>query len=86
MSTIKTTLEMPSALFRRAKATAATRGQTLKQLVTSALDRELRLSEPGTAKAGASVVRTVRKLAAENAAKWLTGHGAVDAVREQRRG
>ena len=32
---MKTTLEMPNELFRRAKATAAQRGQSLKQLVRS---------------------------------------------------
>lgn len=33
---MKTTLEMPDDLFRRAKATAAKRAQSLKQLVTAA--------------------------------------------------
>ena len=34
---MKTTLDIPEALFRRAKSTAAQRGQTLKGLVTEAL-------------------------------------------------
>ncbi len=38
---MKTTLEIPDPLFRRAKATAAERGQTLKQLVTEALRDKL---------------------------------------------
>ncbi|TDI40337.1 MAG: hypothetical protein E2P02_17195 [Acidobacteria bacterium] len=38
---MKTTLEIPDRLFRRAKATAAERGQTLKQLVTEALQEKL---------------------------------------------
>jgi hypothetical protein len=38
---VKTTLEIPDPLFRRAKATAAERGQTLKQLVTEALQEKL---------------------------------------------
>jgi hypothetical protein len=77
MSTTKTTLEMSEALFRRAKATAASRGQTLKQLVTGALEKELGLSEPGT---------VVRQLAKLNADSWQTDHDSVAAVREQRRG
>lgn len=38
---MKTTLEIPDPLFRRAKARAAERGQTLKQLVTEALQEKL---------------------------------------------
>jgi hypothetical protein len=49
---MKTTLEIPDALFRKAKSTAAQRGQTLKQLVTEALREKLantggaKISEP----------------------------------------
>ena len=38
---MKTTLEIPDPLFRRAKSKAAERGQTLKQLVTEALQEKL---------------------------------------------
>ena len=38
---MKTTLELPEALFRKAKATAARNGQTLKQLVQEALAEKL---------------------------------------------
>jgi len=41
---MKTTLEMPDALFRRAKATAAHRGIPLRQLVTEAVEEKLRIS------------------------------------------
>jgi len=34
---MKTTLELPDQLFRKAKATAAERGQSLKEFVTEAL-------------------------------------------------
>lgn len=44
---MKTTLEIPEPLFRKAKATAAQKGQTLKQFVTEALHDKL-----GTAKRG----------------------------------
>jgi len=38
---VKTTIEIPDPLFRRAKSKAAERGQTLKQLVTEALEEKL---------------------------------------------
>jgi hypothetical protein len=38
---MKTTLEVPDAVFRRAKATAAQRGQTLGAFVTEALRDKL---------------------------------------------
>jgi hypothetical protein len=38
---MKTTIEMPDDLFRTAKSVAAIRGQTLKQLITTAIEREL---------------------------------------------
>jgi hypothetical protein len=38
---MKTTLELPDQLFRKAKATAAERGQTLKEFVTEALREKL---------------------------------------------
>lgn len=38
---MKTTIEIPDPLFRRAKARAAERGQTLRQLVAEALQEKL---------------------------------------------
>ena len=38
---MKTTLEIPTALFRKAKATAAERGQTLKDFITEAVREKL---------------------------------------------
>jgi hypothetical protein len=86
VSTTKTTLEMSETLFRRAKATAASRGQTLKQLVTGALEKELRSDQPGIVVSASSALRAVRRLAKLNAASWQTDGDAVAAVREQRRG
>jgi hypothetical protein len=40
---MKTTLELPDRLFRKAKATAAERGQSLKEFVTEALRDKLAL-------------------------------------------
>jgi hypothetical protein len=38
---VKTTLEIPEALFRKVKATAARQGRTLKQLVQEALSEKI---------------------------------------------
>lgn len=41
MGVVKTTIEVPDAVFRRAKATAAERGQSLRAFVTEALQDKL---------------------------------------------
>ena len=41
MGNMKTTLELPDPIFRKAKATAAERGQSLKEFVTEALQDKL---------------------------------------------
>jgi hypothetical protein len=38
---VKTTIEIPDPVFRRAKSTAAERGQTLKEFFTEALKEKL---------------------------------------------
>jgi hypothetical protein len=38
---VKTTIEIPDALFRKAKSRAAERGQSLKDLFTEALEEKL---------------------------------------------
>ncbi len=88
---MKTTLEMPDALFRRAKTVAAKRGQSLKQLVTTALERELAGPAPGTksskrkqAEVKASL-REFEKISKKISAAWPQGVSAVEAIREQRR-
>lgn len=40
---MKTTVELPDAMFRRAKAVAAGRGMTLKRFFTEAVEEKLRL-------------------------------------------
>jgi hypothetical protein len=42
---VKTTLDIPDSLFRKAKATAARQGRTLKQLVQEALTEKLARTE-----------------------------------------
>ena len=44
---MKTTIEIPEALFRKAKSKAAERGQTLKDLVTEALRDKLAAAASG---------------------------------------
>ena len=41
---MKTTLEIPDAVFRRAKSKAADRGIPLRQFVTEAVEEKLRVS------------------------------------------
>ena len=38
---VRTTIDMPDALFRRTKATAAARGVSLKQIIVNAVEHEL---------------------------------------------
>ena len=64
---MKTTLEIPDLRFRKAKSKAAERGQSLKQLVTEALQEKLavnagkaRPGEPGWMQ-GFGKLRRLRK-------------------------
>ncbi len=69
---MKTTIELPDALFRQAKAHAAARGVTLKQFFTVALREQLRRGaerEPG-----------------ENAEPpWMAGFGGLSDLGEDHR-
>ena len=88
---MKTTLEMPDGLFRRAKSTAAQRGQSLKQLVTTALEKELaepspRTGAPRRRRAEADkFFKELKAISKRISASWPEGVDAVEAVREQRR-
>ncbi len=88
---MKTTIEMPDKLFRRAKATAAQRGQSLKQLITAALERELfqfnRVAGGARARHARvrATMRELKKISKRISAVWPEGVSAVDAIREQRR-
>ena len=44
---MKTTLEIPDSVFRRAKSKAAERGIPLRQFVTEAVEQKLREPSPG---------------------------------------
>ena len=78
---MKTTIDLPDELFRRAKAIAALRGESLKQLNPARGAGEARHPE-----AAATLVRELDALAAQVSASWVGAQDAVDAVRDQRRG
>jgi len=89
--TVKITLELPDELFRRAKAVAARREQSLKELVTTAVERELDTpahggagSGPGNAAIDASLVE-LEVLSRRIREAWPKGVTAAEAIREQRR-
>ena len=70
---MKTTVELPDALFRQAKALAATQGVTLRRLFTEALEERLRRCS-----------RVNRAGAADP--PWMAGFGALsDLSGEHRR-
>ena len=64
---MKTTLEIPDATFRRAKATAAHRGQALREFVTEAVQEKLE--------------RNVRTGAATP--PWMRGFGRLRPLRRE---
>ncbi len=65
---MKTTLEIPDALFRRAKSKAAERGQSLKEFVGEALSEKLG-ARHGTAPAGDP--------------EWMRGFGGLRRLRRE---
>jgi hypothetical protein len=65
---MRTTIEIPDPLFRKAKSRAAERGQTLKQLVTEAIEEKLAAPEAG-ARAGEPA--------------WMQGFGTLRRLRKE---
>lgn len=65
---MKTTIEIPDPLFRRAKSKAAERGQTLKEFVTDALQEKL-----------ATGARSARAREPE----WMQGFGKLRRLRRE---
>jgi hypothetical protein len=63
---VKTTLEVPDTVFRKAKATAAERGQSLGAFVTDALREKLARRQAGSLRA----------------APWLRGFGKLRALKK----
>jgi hypothetical protein len=65
---MKTTVEIPDALFRRAKSKAAERGQSLKDFMTEALQEKL-IGAAGDARAGEP--------------PWMEGFGKLRRLRKE---
>ena len=61
---MKTTIELPDATFRRVKAIAASRGVTMKQFFTTALEEQIRHYTQDTQ-------------TREAEAPWMAGFGAL---------
>jgi hypothetical protein len=43
---VRTTIDLPNALYRKIKATAALRGTSMKQLIIQAVEAEVATSKP----------------------------------------
>jgi hypothetical protein len=71
MGMVKTTIELPEALFRRAKSMAAQEGVTLKQLLTEAMESQLETRT--TARNGKATPR------------WMRAYGALRHLRYERK-
>ncbi len=69
---MKTTIELPDAMFRQAKALAAARGVTLRRFFTEALDEQLR--------------RCAREDRADDGdPPWMAGFGALSDLADENR-
>ncbi|MXW93638.1 MAG: hypothetical protein F4X42_01570 [Rhodospirillaceae bacterium] len=69
---MKTTIELPDAMFRQAKALAAARGVTLRRFFTEALDEQLR--------------RCAREDRADDRdPPWMAGFGALSDIADENR-
>jgi hypothetical protein len=64
---MRTTLEIPDTIFRRAKSLAAQRGIPLRQLVTEAVEDKLKTSTSSAAKPWISTFGKLRRLRKETA-------------------
>ncbi len=64
---MKTTIEIPDKVFRRAKAEAAERGQTLREYVTEALQEKL----------------SGRSASGGGSAPWMRGFGELKRLRRE---
>ena len=86
---MKTTIEMPDDLFRRAKAVAALQGLRMKDWLTNLLRREVGASAaapPGDRQHEIEAFnRELDRLARKISAASQGPQDAVDAIREQRR-
>jgi predicted lipoprotein len=88
---MKTTIEMPDDLFRRAKAVAALQGLSMKDWLTNLLRREVGAGTTAPAadqdrkQEADAFIQELNRLAADISAHWQGPQDAVAAIREQRR-
>jgi len=68
MAAMKTAVEIPDPLFRKAKARAAERGQTLKEFISEALQEKLE-THAGSARTGEP--------------EWMKGFGKLRHLRKE---
>ena len=86
---MKTTIEIPDDLFRQAKATALSRGMTLKQLITGAVEHELgqtmdKGDQESARQRAMRFVTEIGRLAQDNAADWKSTKSAMQQLFEDR--
>ena len=83
---MKTTLEISDELFRQAKAVAALRGQSLKDLVTHAIKHQLEESTTiPKRQAMDQWLKEYQQLGEKIAAAWKEEESGVDLIHKMRR-
>ena len=86
---MKTTIEMPDDLFRRAKAVAALQGLSMKDWLTNLLRREVGAGATAPPDDRQQEIdafnRELDQLTKKISASWQGPQDAVAAIREQRR-
>jgi len=88
---MKTTIEMPDDLFRRAKAVAALHGLSMKEWLTNVLRREVGAgttalpTDQDREQEADAFIQELNRLASDISAHWQGPQDAVAAIREQRR-
>ncbi|MBI5791089.1 MAG: hypothetical protein HZA63_06425 [Rhodocyclales bacterium] len=86
---MKTTIEMPDELFRRAKAVAALQGLSMKDWLTNLLRREVGAGNTAPPDDRTKEIqefnRELDRLSKKISASWQGPQDAVAAIREQRR-
>ncbi len=85
LKVMKTTIEMPETLFRKAKAKAALQGVTLKQLVTDAMERELDQEPSESSSPSKQFWDEWNQLAQHMGRAWKSNKSAIKILQEMRR-
>ena len=88
---MKTTIEMPDELFRRAKAVAALQGLSMKDWLTNLLRKEVGAgttapsSDQDREQEADAFIQELNRLAEDISSNWQGPQDAIAAIREQRR-